>query len=190
MVFLTFKEDFYDKYIVPALVTDRVLHISSCSKTKIWDSQPDLGPCEAQHVYNGPMCNQATLFYNEMQTAFGFHPSWIILSAKYGFIDPHTQIERYDISFSEKKDAPYVVTEETLSQQIGSFYKPETHLYIMVWGGAPYVNRVVKVLPASVPILAPAYNLPIGKAIGALKLFRTTALDRAKRLVASLSTPH
>lgn len=186
MVFLAFQDDFYDKYIVPAAVTDRILHISACTKSKVWDAHPDMGKCEARNAYSGPMYNQAVSFYTDMQDTFGFQPSWIILSAKYGFIDPHMYIDKYDISFSEKKDAPYVVSEATLSEQIGAFYKPDTHLYIMVWGGSPYVNRVVKVMPTSVPILAPAYNLPIGKAISSLKSFRKTTVDRAKILVTTI----
>src|SRR4051794_17641224 len=70
------------------------LIIVPCGRSKVWDRSPDLGPTAAQDAYvGGP-------FKLNRAYAERFGQRWVILSAKYGFIDPAFVIPGpYDTTF-------------------------------------------------------------------------------------------
>jgi len=74
------------------------LCIVTCGKKKIWDKNPNTGPTEAKNVYIGPLSKKGIKYAEK------FYPdTWMILSAKHGFLDPKDIIpQNYDSSFNIK----------------------------------------------------------------------------------------
>ncbi|ADY22053.1 hypothetical protein P4U05_06205 [Bacillus paranthracis] len=87
------------------------LCIIPCGKKKIWDKYPDYGPMEAKDVYISPF-GKACQAYATM-----FFESWVILSAKHGFLRPNDIVlENYDLAFDSKSDK--VISIEQLQKQM------------------------------------------------------------------------
>jgi hypothetical protein len=138
-----------------------LLVIVPCGKAKIWNRHPDSGRVRASDAYTG------SLFKLNRQYAERFSERWVILSAKYGFIPPDFKIEDYDTTF--KRKSPDLVADATLRQQIRRLglngYKTVVSL-----GGKDYRSRVEAVFTeVAVKPRFPFHNLPIGKAMQALK---------------------
>lgn len=101
----------------------RILGILGCTKTKIWDEDPDYyGPARAREGYRGKK------FRGDLEIVDSHSTRWIILSAKYGFIDPNFLIpSRYNATFNPNSDStePPVPLETLISQvkemNLGSF---------------------------------------------------------------------
>ncbi len=73
----------------------QTLVVVPCGRSKIWDTQPDRGPTGAADAYIG------TLFNLNRTYAERFGDAWVVLSAKYGFVEPEFEIPGpYDVTFS------------------------------------------------------------------------------------------
>ena len=98
------------------LVPSDTLLIVSCTKKKIWDynyTAPDFVP--ARYVYKGTgFINVLSWLENYEIESKGFF--WIILSGKYGFIEPWHPISRYDVNLSNLDSYP--ISDETLKNQV------------------------------------------------------------------------
>lgn len=78
------------------------LGIIPCTKNKIWDTLPNIGPTLAACAYSGPE------FILAKQCVSKVADRIVIFSAKYGFLDLADTIpEFYDVTFSRKED-PYI----------------------------------------------------------------------------------
>ena len=87
------------------------LCIIPCGKKKIWDKHSNYGPMEAKDVYISPF-GKACQAYATM-----FFESWVILSAKHGFLRPNDIVlENYDLAFDSKSDE--VISIEQLQKQL------------------------------------------------------------------------
>ncbi|MFB6589705.1 DUF6884 domain-containing protein [Bacillus thuringiensis] len=87
------------------------LCIIPCGKKKIWDKYSNYGPMEAKDVYISPF-GKACQAYATM-----FFESWVILSAKHGFLRPNDIVlENYDLAFDSKSDE--VISIEQLQKQM------------------------------------------------------------------------
>jgi len=80
------------------------IFIVSCTKNKIWDRR-DQVPLyvEAQQAYAGHSISTFLDAWSDLKSR-GFR--WLILSAKYGLIEPHHPIHNYDVAFSLAKTGP------------------------------------------------------------------------------------
>jgi len=88
------------------MIEKDTLYIVGCSKTKIWDKEPDVIPyVEARHVYKGR---------GFLKALTQVEWPWIVLSGKYGFIEPDHPIGRYDIELGRSGS----VSNETLKAQV------------------------------------------------------------------------
>lgn len=77
--------------------SDSYLVIVSCGRQKIWERNPETGPSRAADAYISPV------FRASRRYAETFATRWVILSAKYGFIDPGFVIPtNYSVSFYEQ----------------------------------------------------------------------------------------
>lgn len=112
---------------------ESALIIVPCGKGKIWDKQPGLGPVQAQDAYIGAP------FKVNRRYAERFANRWVILSAKYGFLDPATEIPGpYNVTFKKKSTLPITVPE--LQQQVkdqGLYH----HARVVGLGGKEYRER-------------------------------------------------
>lgn len=137
------------------------LVIVPCGKAKIWNRHPDCGRVPARDAYTG------SLFKLNRQYAERFSERWVILSAKYGFISPDIKIEDYNVTF--KKKSPDLVQDAKLRRQIRKL-KLDRYKIVIGLGGKDYRDRVETAFTETeVKPRFPFENLPIGKAMQALK---------------------
>jgi len=139
-----------------------ILVVVSCSAKKIWDKEPWRGPTAAKEAYIGPLFKLARKYAERK----GY--DWIILSAKYGFIEPDYTISgNYNVTFNNPKTKP--ISLEILRKQV-----KEKKLYrysrVIVLASKRYVEIVRKAFQGyNIRIEAPLEGLPIGKMLAKLK---------------------
>lgn len=105
-------------------MTQHVLVIVPCGKSKISGRRPDQGPTQAAEAYTGG------LFKLNQKYAERFGDRWVVLSAKYGFVDPEFEIPGpFEVSFKRKKSQP--IDAGSLRQQVNEL---DIHLFSMAVG--------------------------------------------------------
>jgi hypothetical protein len=139
-----------------------VLVIVSCGKSKIWDKFPNAGQTKAKNAYI------SGYFKWNRRYAEKFSDRWMILSAKYGFIEPDFIIpENYNVSFLHPSTNPISIAElrkQIKEKGLDRFDK------IVVLGGSKYVDIVRKAFQGyDVEVVAPTLGLPLGKAMSLVK---------------------
>lgn len=106
-----------------------VLAIVQCGQRKIWDKNPDAGPTAAKDAYVSPY------FKKNRAYAERFADQWVILSAKYGFVQPDTEIQNYNVTFLNSASNPISIHD--LRRQV-----QQMRLYgfseVLVIGGSVY----------------------------------------------------
>jgi hypothetical protein len=85
----------------------KTICIVPCGKEKIWKKYPEAGPTPAKEVYTGTFANicqkYARKFYGE---------SYLILSAKYGFLFPFDIVPGdYNVTFTKLSTHPITIPE-------------------------------------------------------------------------------
>lgn len=114
------------------------LCIVPCGILKIWDKNPNAGPTKARDVYIGAFAKKC------IEYAEKFYPnSYVILSAKYGFLFPDELIpESYNVTFNDPKTNPISVNELKKQAKQKKLMKYDE---IVVVAGSKYVRIVEKV---------------------------------------------
>jgi hypothetical protein len=143
-------------------MTKQTLVVVPCGKGKIWDRDQRRGPTAARHAYVGAP------FKVNRECAERFAERWVILSAKYGFVDPDFIIPGpYNVTFKDRSTRP--VSIDTLRQQargMGLDGFPR----VVGLGGREYREAVAEVFRACVGELHfPFAGLAQGKAMSAVK---------------------
>jgi len=125
---------------------DETLYVVACSKKKVWDieaSAPLYVP--ARLAYRGDGFLKFLRFIEPLESA---GVRWLILSAKYGFIEPWHPIANYDVSFDDPTTGP--ISDDTLRNQVlyqtrWSNGKPlRDFKVVIVFGPDTYVRKVAK----------------------------------------------
>jgi len=138
----------------------KVLVVVPCGARKIWDIYPGYGPCRARDVYQGPLFKVCRRFAEK------FGDRWVILSAKYEFIDPDFIIpENYNVTFNKPSTNPVRV--DVLRRQVDEMCLLDFDV-IVVLGGRHYVERCLAVFPRG-KVKIPFRGLPLGKMMKAIK---------------------
>ncbi len=138
------------------------LCIVPCGSMKIWRRCPYAGPTKARDAYIGSFARTC------IEYAERFYPnSYVILSAKYGFLFPDEIIpEDYNVTFNDPKTNPITV-EELRKQAVEKGLMKYDE--IVVVAGSNYVNIVKRVFPDK-KIIAPLRGLGgMGSMISAMK---------------------
>jgi hypothetical protein len=79
---------------------------SACGSLKIWNRHPSTGPTRAADAYIGPLFNKNKAY------ALKFGTAWMILSAKYGLVQPSFIIPRsYDVTFKRASTRPIALVD-------------------------------------------------------------------------------
>lgn len=143
-------------------MSEKTLVIVPCGQKKIWDRHPDCQAIEAKKAYTGPP------FKLNRQFAEKFGDSWVILSAKYGFVEPSFLIDApYNVTFKRKSSNPVDV--EALVKQVKSM-KLDRFGRLIGLGGKEYREAISSAFETSMVELAfPFAGLPIGKMMQATK---------------------
>ena len=134
-----------------------ILVIVPCGKSKIWDKKPDVSNVKARDVYTGAP------FKVNREYAESFGVDWVILSAKYGFLEPDQVIpENYNVTFNDPSTNP--ISHKELKKQVERSYSDYT--YIITLGGKTYSEIVSQLfIDEKTSVYSPAAGLPIGKAM-------------------------
>lgn len=130
------------------------LVIIPCGSKKIWDKDPGAGQQKAKDAYIGGF------FIKNRQYAEKQNCDWLILSAKYGFIEPDFIIPgNYNVTF--KKSYPKPISDKELFDQ---YNEKQLSKYdeVIVLGGIDYISKVKKIFGGA-NIQAPFKGLPLGK---------------------------
>ena len=139
-----------------------VLVIIPCGKGKVWDRKPHAGAVRARDAYTGAP------FKVNREYAETFGSRWIILSAKYGFVNPDFLIpEPYNVTFKKRSSGPVSVAK--LKEQIADFGLDRFPTVIAL-GGKEY-RAAVREAFASRPVRihTPFEGLSNGKMMQATK---------------------
>lgn len=138
------------------------LCVVPCGSRKIWDKYPDAGPTRARDVYIGNFARTC------IEYAEKFYPdSYVILSAKYGFLFPDELIpEDYNVTFNDPRTNPIGVEELRRQAEEKGLMK---YGEIVVVSGSNYVNIARKVFSGK-RIITPLKGLGgMGPMISAMK---------------------
>jgi cytoplasmic iron level regulating protein YaaA (DUF328/UPF0246 family) len=148
------------------------LVVVPCGRSKIWSKYPHLGPTPARDAYTGAP------FHVNREFAEKMSDRWIILSAKYGFIDPDTPIQHYEVTFKRKSTNPVSVTalrKQAIDMGLFDFSK------VIVLGGTEYRKVVAEAFAgADVRLEFPFAGLPLGQAMQAAKRAIGSQIDALK----------
>jgi len=147
----------------------RTLIVISCGKRKIWDENPTASPTKAQDAYTG------TPFKVNKEYAEKFSGKWVILSAKYGFLEPDFVIpENYNVTFKDLSTNPISISQ--LRNQVKQ-KRLDAFDTVIVLGGRDYAQAVSKAFSGlKVTIKNPLNGLRLGKALAKVK----NAIDQKK----------
>jgi len=143
-------------------VTVSTLVVVPCGKRKIWNRHPSAGPTKAEDVYVGAP------FKVNREYAEKYGSRWVVLSAKYGFIDPDFIIPgNYDVTFKDASTSPISIRK--LKEQIKQKGLDGFDM-VVVSGGRDYADIVSQAFSDfEVRIKAPVAGLPLGRAMGAVR---------------------
>ncbi len=139
-----------------------ILVIVPCGSATIWEQDPSAGPTEAYRAYHG------TPFKLNRAYAERFADRWMMLSPKYGFIQPNFTIpEPYDVSFRKQSTNP--VHLDTLKEQIEE-YRLNTFRVAVGLGSKEY-RWVVDLAFENTGVLTvfPFRDLPLGTTMHVIK---------------------
>lgn len=111
------------------------LGVVPCGKKKIWDQDPNRGAVPAGDAYTG------TFHLLARGYAERFTDRWVVLSAKYGFLEPHDLVPGpYDVTFNRPSD-PRCITTQLLREQVRQKGLDRFFRVVVVCGDR-YVQRI------------------------------------------------
>jgi len=90
---------------------EELLFVVSCTKKKIWNEKPD-----ADEYFKAVQAYLGDDFVDWVKDPLSEKVRWIILSAKYGFIEPNHPISNYDVTFNDPETGP--ISDQTLINQV------------------------------------------------------------------------
>jgi N-glycosylase/DNA lyase len=97
----------------PTAPTGETLYVVSCTRSKVWDDSAAGAPrfVPAERAYTGRSLRD---WLESVEARSGAR--WLILSARYGFIEPDHPVCAYDVTFSDAATGP--VDDATLRAQV------------------------------------------------------------------------
>jgi Family of unknown function (DUF6884) len=136
------------------------LVVVPCGKQKIWASKPDAGPTAAKDAYTGAP------FKVNRRYAEARGGDWVVLSARYGFLEPDEVIPGpYEATFNSQKSRPIDLLE--LRLQVG-YRRLDRYTEVIGLGGAEYQAALRMAFGLTcVPVTFPFAGLAIGRAMAA-----------------------
>lgn len=132
------------------------LVVVSCGKAKIWDRMPDAGDVPARDAYTSSLFKLCRRYAEVLA-----EDQWVILSAKYGFLNPTEMISNYNKAFGKDPDS---ISAADLRKQ---WHQKHPHVRrVISLGSRAYSERLMASLPPAVQV-----ETPLAK----LNLFQRTA---------------
>jgi len=151
----------------------KLLVVVPCGQAKIWRKEPTHGPAVAKNAYIGAPFRVNRTFAEK------FADKWIILSAKYGFIDPDFTIpEDYDVTFTKPPTNP--ITVDDVKDQLKNREDLQGYDAVIALGGQDYADIVKQVFMNSSKVLLPTEGLSLFDAIH--KVSSLSKLEKSEML--------
>ncbi len=139
-----------------------ILCVVACGKLKIWNVKKDApSRVPAREAYIGPLTRLAIKYAEKF-----FPDSWVILSAKYGFVLPDEMVENYDKTFKNVKVTDDLVLKLRRQAEEKGLLK---HDIILVIGGRAYCDVCRRVFYDR-KVLAPLEGRGLGEMIKILSM--------------------
>jgi hypothetical protein len=143
-------------------LVSNLLVVIPCGRSKIWKKDPRHGPAKARVAYVGSPFKVNRAF------AERFADKWIILSAKYGLIDPDFIIPKdYDVTFTKPSTNP--VTMEQVKKQLQDMENLQEYDTVIALGGEEYTNIVKQVFMDFSKVMLPTEGLSLGNSMHKVK---------------------
>jgi Family of unknown function (DUF6884) len=153
-------------------INTSLLIVVPSGQTKIWKFDPKHGPARATDAYTG------SPFQINKAFAQLFSDRWVILSPKYGFIDPDFMIpEDYDVAF--KKSVTEPISLEDLEKQVQEKNLLDFNIVVAL-GGEEFVDIVTSLFSKHSRVVAPTKGLAMG--IGMQRIKSLLNLSREQML--------
>jgi len=132
-----------------------LLVIIPCGAGKVWDSDSTRGPCRAKEAYTG------SPFKVNRKYAEKFAEKWVILSAKYGYINPDFVIPGdYNVTFKDQRTQP--VSSSVLKEQVRNM-NLDRYSRVIGLGGVEYRERIkASYLPCDIKVQFPFADRGLG----------------------------
>jgi len=124
------------------------LFIVACTRTKIWDKNPQAPTyVPARDAYRGESFKEFMIWLKENKAELkGFR--WLVLSAKYGYIEPWHPIGDYDVTFKDETTGPIsdcALYSQVMYQKRWSDNRPLRRFkFVRCFGSTTYVEKVRK----------------------------------------------
>jgi hypothetical protein len=132
----------------------KLLVVVPCGQAKVWKKYPRKGSTKAKDAYIGAP------FKVNRKFAEKFADRWIILSAKYGLIDPDFIIrEDYDVTFTKPSTNP--ITVDDVKKQLKDMKDLHGYDAIIALGGHNYADIVKQVFMNFSRVLLPTEGLSL-----------------------------
>lgn len=159
-------------------MVSNLLVVIPCGQSKIWKKDPTHGPAKARVAYVGPPFKVNRAF------AERFADKWIILSAKYGLIDPDFIILKdYDVTFTRPSTNPITVDE--VRKQLEEMKNLQGYDTVIALGGQKYTDIAKQVFANFAQVLPPTEGLSLFDAMQKVsslsKLEKTEMLKRVTK---------
>lgn len=140
----------------------KLLVIVPCGRAKIWSKHPEAGPTAAADTYIG------SPFTVNREYALRAGGNWVILSAKYGFLEPTDVISGpYETTFKRPSTNPIGMA--ALREQVQRMGL-DRYSEVIGLGGKEYRAAIKAAFDGmAVNLTFPFAGLPIGKAMSATK---------------------
>lgn len=144
------------------LAPTETLFIVACTKTKIWQvdrEAPEYVP--ARYAYCGESFKAFLRWLEEVGAeSQGFR--WLILSARYGYVEPWHPIEDYDVTFDDPQTGP--VPDEALYAQVmfqtrWRDRKPLRDFRMVIYSGSTTYGKKVRTSFRALPVEVRALQL-------------------------------
>jgi len=156
-----------------------VLFIVGCTKRKIWDDVPTAPQrVPARFAYRGWRFIQFLRFIEPLEKSRGAR--WLILSAKYGLIEPWHPIENYDVTLGREG----AITDEELRDQVlyGEFWGTKSALRgfhtICFYGSRDYYEMVKRAFEGTARRII---RLTLSDMLGSVDPYLLKAIENLRR---------
>ena len=146
------------------------LVVVGCASRKVWNNLAIAPDQPAGQAYASPIFKKSRAYAEQLGCA------WVILSAKYGFLQPEEMIRDYDETFN--RHSPGLVDAPTLKRQVKK-KGLDRYSEVLVLAGRSYVVRVRAAFEGTgARIVEPMKGLRLGMRLRWL----SEKLERGKRL--------
>ena len=137
------------------------LIVVSCGKAKVWDRSPAAGDVAARDAY------VSSLFKVCRRYAEATGIPWVILSAKYGFLNPTEPITQYNVAFGKSQDAIGIdVLRRQWTERFGHVCR------VISLASKAYDARLAQAIGAGVDLETPLKGMGLFQRTGWLKQAR------------------